>query len=111
MGVRDNQGQVRAALYNEPDGFPKDDRAVLVESTPANGGETILRFKDLRAGRYAVIAYQDENNDGLLNKRFGMIPIEGYGLSNNPKVFGKPQFEACAFDIHGNQRIEIQLKY
>ncbi len=109
--VRDAQGQVRAALYNGPDGFPKDGRALQVESVPAQAGRTILRFKDIPDGRYAVIAYQDEDSNGVLNKRFGMIPTEGYGLSNNPQVFGKPGFDACAFEVNGDQRIEIQLKY
>lgn len=109
--VRDTQGQVRAALYNGPDGFPKDGRALVVESVPAQAGNTTLRFKDIPAGRYAVIAYQDEDGNGILNKRFGMIPTEGYGLSNNPQVFGKPGFDACAFEVNGDQKIEIQLKY
>lgn len=110
-GVRDNQGQVRAAIYNGSDGFPKDSGALMVESVPSAIGETTLTFKDLPNGRYAVIAYHDADSNGLLNKRFGMIPTEGYGLSNNPQVFGKPGFDACAFDVQGHQRTVIQLKY
>ncbi len=110
-GVRDYQGQVRAALYNGPDGFPKDGRALVVESAPATPGSTTLRFKDLPPGRYAVIAYQDEDNNAQLNKRFGMIPTEGYGLSNNPQVFGKPGFDVCSFEFNRDQLIKIQLKY
>ena len=110
-GIRDTQGVVRVALYNSPEGFPKDGRSIREESAGAQPGKLTLTFKNLPSGRYAAIAYQDEDNNGQLNKRFGMIPIEGYGLSNNPQVFGKPGFDACAFELEGDRQIEINLKY
>ncbi len=51
------------------------------------------------AGRYAVIAYHDEDGNGRLNLRFGMIPVEGYGLSNDPEVAGPPRFQDAAFEL------------
>lgn len=110
-GIRDAQGVVRVALYNGPEGFPKDGRSIREENIVAQPGKLTLTFKNLPSGRYAAIAYQDEDNNGHLNKRFGMIPIEGYGLSNNPQVFGKPGFDACAFELEGDRQIEISLKY
>jgi uncharacterized protein (DUF2141 family) len=58
------------------------------------------------------MVYHDENGDGKLNLRFGMFPIEGYGLSNNPKVMGPPKFADSAFEL-GTQdtSVDIRLNY
>ena len=110
-GVRDDQGVVRAGIYNSPDTFPKEGKAMARTATPAKAGSVKLQFTDLPAGKYAVIVYHDENNDGQMDKRFGMIPIEGYGLSNNIKASGKPAFDQCAFEVPETQSQAIDLRY
>ena len=48
----------------------------------------------------------------LVDRRFGMFPTEGYGLSNNPKVSGPPAFADSAFEVSGTEtRISIDLHY
>jgi len=47
-----------------------------------------------------------------MNRFMGMIPTEGYGLSTNPKVYGKPGFADAAFELSGERTaIEIGLNY
>lgn len=112
LGVRDATGNLRASLYREPDTFRKEDKAVKVVSLPAAKGDAKLVFTGLPPGRYAVMAYHDENIDQKLNLRFGMFPTEGYGLSNNPKVMGPPKFADSAFDLTGPETaINIKLSY
>jgi uncharacterized protein (DUF2141 family) len=110
-GVRDDQGMVRAGIYNSAETFPKEGKAMARTATPAKTGNVTLQFTDLPPGKYAIILYHDENNDGQMDKRFGMIPIEGYGLSNNIKASGKPSFDACAFEIPATQSQTIDLRY
>ena len=110
-GVRDDKGMIRAGIYNTPDTFPKEGKAMARTAVPAKAGSVTLQFTDLPPGKYAVILYHDENNDGQMDKRFGMIPIEGYGLSNNVKASGKPAFDQCAFDIPETKTQTIDLKY
>jgi len=110
-GVRDSQGTVRAALFNSPEGFPKETKAMAHAAVLAKTGSVLLQFADLPPGKYAAIVYHDENNDEQMDKRFGMIPIEGYGLSNNVRVFGKPSFKECAFDIPATKSQTIDLRY
>lgn len=110
-GVRDDQGTVRAAIYNKPDTFPKEAKAMARVSVLAKTGSVLLQFTDLPAGKYAVMLYHDENNDGQMDKRFGMIPMEGYGLSNNVRPIGKPTFDQCSFDIPETKKQTIELKY
>jgi uncharacterized protein (DUF2141 family) len=112
QGVRDNTGSLRASLYRDPDTFRKEDKAVKVISVPAAKGDAELVFDNVAPGRYAIMAYHDENADQKLNLRLGMFPTEGYGLSNNPKVMGPPKFADSAFDVTGAKTsIDINLAY
>lgn len=108
-GVRDSVGTLRVSLYNEPDSFRKEEHAFIQITQPAKAGNASLIFRDVPPGRYAVMAYHDENDDGKLNLRFGMFPTEGYALSNNPKVVGPPRFSDSAFDHTGNEPAPLPL--
>jgi uncharacterized protein (DUF2141 family) len=111
-GVRSSNGNLRAGLYREAESFRKEEKALAIISVPANSGENTLIFNDIPPGRYAIMAYHDENADGRLNLRLGMFPTEGYGLSNTPKVFGPPKFDDSAFNVDAaNTQIEIPLTY
>ena len=110
--VRNATGNLRASLYREPETFRKEDKAVQVVTLPAVAGDAKLVFADLPPGKYAVMAYHDENADGRLNLRFGMFPTEGYGLSNNPQVMGPPKFADSAFEVSSPETaIDIKLAY
>lgn len=110
--VRDARGTVRVGLYRDPATFRKEDKALAVQQVPAAAGEVTVSFRDLTPGRYAIMAYHDENGDGTLNRRFGMFPTEGYGLSNNPKVSGPPAFDDSAFEVAAPEtKLSIDLRY
>ena len=112
QNVRDASGTVRAGLYREPATFRKEDKAVEIAQASAAPGAITLTFRNLPPGRYAIMAYHDENGDGQLNRRFGMFPTEGYGLSNNPQVSGPPAFEDSAFEVAAPETaITIELRY
>ena len=111
-GVKNDVGQIRAGLYAEPKSFRKEAQAQSIKTNPAKTGDLILHFVGLAPGRYAIMAYHDEDSNGELNRRFGMFPTEGYGLSNNPKVSGPPAFDDSAFDIPApDNRLHIKLIY
>lgn len=111
-GVRSAQGSVRIAVYDREEGFRKEAQARLRQGVPAAPGQVEARFSGLPAGRYAVIAYHDEDGNGRLDLRFGMIPIEGYGLSNVAEVSGPPRFQDAAFDLREPAgAIEMRLNY
>ncbi len=97
--VREATGNLRVSLFRDPESFRKEDRALKVISMPAVKGETKVTFDGIEPGKYALMAYHDENGDGKLNLRLGMFPTEGYALSNNPKVMGPPKFADSIFDV------------
>ena len=112
QAISSSNGKVKLMLFEREEGFRKEDKARQVLTLPATAGTVSAVFRDLPAGRYAVIAYHDENGDGKLNLRFGMFPIEGYGLSNNYKPSGPPKFKAAAFDVtDAGAHSVVTLKY
>jgi len=59
-----------------------------------------------------VMAYHDEDGNGELNRFLGMIPKEGWGLSNNPKVSGKPAFKDAAITLpESGTALTLKLNY
>ncbi|MBA1274166.1 DUF2141 domain-containing protein [Stutzerimonas azotifigens] len=109
-GLQHDNGQVAVAVYADPKTFRKENQAFAAQKAKAEKGAVSLVFSDVPPGRYAVLAYHDENDNGELDRRFGMIPTEGYGLSNNPKVMGPPSFEDSAFEVKADQAAEITLE-
>ena len=112
-GVQHERGSVRVGLYSEPRSFRKEEQAYALIDTAALAGTVSVRFEGLPAGSYAVMAYHDEDGNGALNRRFGMFPTEGYGLSRNPAVSGPPAFADSAFEVGGESAgpIDIQIRY
>ncbi len=112
-GVEHDRGTVRVALFSDPKTFRKADQAFAAQEAQASAGTVTVVFDDVPAGQYAVMAYHDENGNGELDLRFGMIPIEGYGLSNNPKVMGPPSFKDSQFKVPGDKpsEIDIDIRY
>lgn len=113
QGVAHAQGSLRLALYAAPETFRKADKAFRTREQAAAAGTVSVVFEDLPPGRYALLAYHDENGDGQLNRRLGMFPTEGYGLSNNPEVMGPPTFEASAFEVTAEApaHLAVDMRY
>ncbi len=112
-GIEHDRGTVRVALFSDPKTFRKADQAYAGKEVPASAGTVTVEFEEVPAGQYAVMAYHDENGNGELDLRFGMMPIEGYGLSNNPKVMGPPSFKDSQFEVPGDKpsEIDIDIRY
>ena len=109
-GARPGGGPLTVLMFDRAEGFPKEARASQRHVLPA--GKTTLSLDGLKPGQYAVMAYHDEDGNGELNRFLGMIPKEGWGLSNNPKVSGKPAFKDATVTIPENGiAVTIHLNY
>jgi len=108
-GVEIKEGTILIALFDSADSFMKD--GIAYKKVEVKGNTEQVVFTDLSDGQYAVILYQDENNNRKLDLGEYGIPKEKYGFSNNVKAnFGPPSFEACKFEVKDNTRINIELK-
>ncbi|EKV26366.1 hypothetical protein C882_2801 [Caenispirillum salinarum AK4] len=113
-GIAHANGQVRTALYDGPDGFRDEPDARVVATraaAAAESGAMTVVFDGLSAGEHAVIITHDENGNGRMDRFLGMIPTEGYGLSNDPAVTGPPAFADCAFPVTADTSIVVPLNY
>ena len=123
-GIRSPHGTVLIGLHDSPasfgraveasakEGFLVDpDRfaAVALRANAALKGAVV--FSNLESGRYAAIAFHDENGNGKLDKNFLGVPTEPYGFSNDAQGFlGPPTFDAAAVALGGgNEAIRITL--
>jgi uncharacterized protein (DUF2141 family) len=114
-GFRSNNGKPHCTIYNDAAAFPShDEKAVKESEAPsiANSGAEV-DFAGLAPGKYAMVCFHDENNNGKFDENALGMPKEGYCFSNNihPR-FSAPTFEQCAFDYQGgDQSISITMIY
>jgi len=105
-----NAGAIHVFVFASAEGFPKEERAVVRADYPKpDGSELDLAIQVPESSEYAVMAYQDINGDGKMNRLFGMIPQEPYALSRNPDGIGKPKFADAAIQADNKDIILMKL--
>ncbi len=123
-GIRSPHGTVLIGLYDSPETFERAVKASVRKgflNDPDRFGAVALRanaamrstvvFGNLKPGRYAAIAFHDENGNGKLDENFLGVPAEPYGFSNNAQGFlGPPAFGDAAVVLGaGDSVIRIML--
>lgn len=79
-------------------------------ATPARRGRVIVTLRNIPPGRYAAVAYHDENANHDLDLNALGIPKEAYGFSNDPPMLlGPPLFKDSAFDV-GDKDVEVKIR-
>lgn len=110
--VSADPGSVHVALFADPDTFREPERALARQTAEAVAGTVQVRFPGIAPGTYALMAFHDADGDGELDKFLGMIPTEGYALSNDPVVSGPPPFEDAAFAVAEDAAaVSMTMKY
>lgn len=110
-GIRAQTGVVKLALVASADAYEGKAAPAQATGAPPAGATTTFTFKDVPAGRYAVMVTHDENGNGTLDTNLIGMPLEGYGFSNNPTVMRKPTWDEAAFDVGaGGAAIAIALR-
>jgi uncharacterized protein (DUF2141 family) len=113
-GVRSSAGEVVAVLYGDnPDDFLRSGKRLERVRVPATTGVVLLELVAPRPGRYAVAVYHDENGNHKFDRAVTGLPTEGFGISNNPRIWLRPPPLADAAFI-ANVRptaVDINLRY
>lgn len=105
------EGKLHYALTDREDIFPDTEKFFYKGEVNVNSHDISFEVKNLIKGEYAIIIFQDLNENKKLDKMwFPPIPKEPYGISNNPKIFGKPKFKDAKFTLDRNMDVDIILK-
>jgi uncharacterized protein (DUF2141 family) len=121
-GIRSSKGTVLIGLYDSPEtfrraieaagtaGFLNDPQRFAAVSLRANAAlKSSVVFSNLPPGRYAVIAFHDENGNGKLDKNVLGVPTEPYAFSNNVQGFlGPPTYDKAAITVYDHD-MEVRL--
>ncbi len=121
-GVKSDSGVIRLCVFSEkksrPSAYPDCAAGSPVKTANARivGGRASVSFNDLPDGNYAVSLFHDADGDGKIGMKtvFGVstaIPSDGIGISNNPTLYGKPEFADAKFTVAGPTSITISMKY
>ncbi|WP_422378285.1 DUF2141 domain-containing protein [Roseibium sp.] len=95
--IRNTRGQVIVLVMEDAHAYQSGnyEAAVGYLEIPASTGSVRADFPELAGGRYAVIAFHDENRNRDLDLE-GEIPVEGYALSGARDAYDEPPFQRAA---------------
>ena len=112
-GMKDGTGFVIATIFDGEKNFLNRPGAFASVRLRAQPAQLSFALKNLPPGKYAVVAFHDQNDNGKLDFDPSGQPTEIYGFSNGAReAGGPPKFTDAAFEI-GNQSktIEIEMTY
>jgi uncharacterized protein (DUF2141 family) len=107
-GLNSNKGTLVVAIYDQKEAFLK--KEFISDTVKIKNKKSVITFKNLPQGEYAVSFLHDENNNKKMDTNFFGIPKEGYGCSNNAKGFmGPPKYDDAKFQLTANKIIQIKI--
>ena len=106
--IANNRGHVVIALHSS-ETFMKTDGLQKVESK-VKDGQVVVTFKNVEPGNYALLALHDENDNKKMDFEPNGMPLESFGLSNNPMLMGPPSFSDGKFEI-ADKDIELTISF
>ncbi|ETN96014.1 DUF2141 domain-containing protein [Zhouia amylolytica] len=95
---KNNDGKAMVALYNQEKTFLKT--PFKGEIAAIDKETSMVTFKNVKPGIYAVGVFHDQDDDDELDMFMGMIPREPVACSNNaPAKFGPPKWDDAKFTV------------
>jgi uncharacterized protein (DUF2141 family) len=92
--LRNRKGVLIFGVFSQADGFPNIEKKSVYWEVRDASSDDLTFVAHLPPGKYAASVLHDENRSGDMDKGFGGLPLEGYGVTNNPK----PRMRAATFD-------------
>ena len=106
--MQSDKGNLFVALYNTENTFLK--KPFKGEIVVIKNKKSIVIFKNLPKGVYAISSFHDENDNKKMDTNFFRIPKEPLGISNNVKGFmGPPKYKDAKFNLDSNKTISIKV--
>lgn len=108
--VESSEGQINVAVYDNEAGLNEGSSYRAIRQAAVEGTMEIV-FKDMPAGEYGVMLYQDLNGNEKLDSNLLGIPKEPWSASLlGRSVFGKPGWADINFKLpDAGDRISIDM--
>ncbi len=106
--VSNNNGKVIFSLHNQ-ETFMKSESVQRAESKIENN-KVEITFENVAPGTYAIMVLHDENENYRMDFDNNGMPIESYGMSNNPLSYGPPQFSEAKFEVD-QEDLDFKIRF
>lgn len=106
--ISSDEGKVIMSLHSE-DTFMKT-APVQMETALIDNGKASVTFKNVEPGVYGIIGFHDKNNNDRIDMSSNGMPVESYGVSNNPMNFGPPQWSEAKFEVL-DQPLNLEIRF
>jgi uncharacterized protein (DUF2141 family) len=108
-GIKNNKGDLWITVFNTATTFSahRNADATAMAKVPARTGAVSVTLGGLTKGNYAVAVIHDENRNAEFDQR-GVMPLEGYGYSNNVGKTATPTFNQAKLTLK-QDRLERQI--
>ena len=106
--ISNSRGHVVIGLHTT-DTFMKAD-GLQQEISKVKDGKVIVTFKNVAPGNYALLALHDENDNKRMDFEPNGMPMESFGISNNPMLMGPPSFLDRKFEVT-NKNVDLTIKF
>ncbi len=107
-GLNSDKGTLLIGIYNKKEDFLN--KQFKGDISKIENKKSVVIFKNLPKGEYAVSFVHDENDNKKMDTNFLGIPKEDYGCSNNATGFmGPPKYEDAKFMIEEDKSIDIEI--
>ena len=113
VDLRNHKGDLIFGVFQQAEGFPSTkDKSIKWQVKPASA-DAVEFTAELPPGKYSASVLHDENRNGKMDRDGAGIPLEGYGVSNNPKPrFRAATFKEAQFDLpEQGTTITISVQY
>lgn len=112
--LRNSKGVVQFALYNKDGTLPDENyvRCYRISIEKIINNSSVITFKNLTAGMYAVNILHDENINGKIDRAL-VFPKEGIGFSNYQSIglTNIPKFSKASFNLEHDFKIKVKIIY
>lgn len=110
--LRNSTGNIDMLVFDQAQGWPDElPFSMRKFEVPAVEGNMTMKVPNLPPGDYAVIVVHDENLNRRIDKDWRGVPIEQWGMSNNPRVYmSTPAFHRAKFHMQGDMEVHVPMK-
>ena len=113
VDLRNRKGDLIFGVFDQPRGFPNVKESSINWQVKPAGANPVEFTVQLPPGKYAASVLHDENRNGKMDRDIAGIPLEGYGVTNNPKpTFRQATFKEALFTLPADgATLTISIQY